>query len=75
MIVQAIAGGLGTAIGTVMPFQAVKYPDRVSSVWPPLKTIGMLGQREVHIVVVFVRARLLPGAELENILLLLIVCL
>jgi hypothetical protein len=72
-IIQAVAGGSSIARSAVMPILAVGYPDEVPGLGPPFPASRVFGWREKDIVAVLVLARLLPGAELEDKLLLLVV--
>ena len=74
MVIKGVARLAATA-GGVVSFQAVEDPQGVSSLWPPLVAFRVLRVGELDIVAVLVRLGLFPGAELEDILLMMCISL
>jgi len=74
VVIKGVACLAATA-GGVVSFQAVEDPQGVSSLWPPLVAFRALGIWELAIIVIIILLGLFPGAELEDILLMMCISL
>ena len=72
MVIKGVACLAATA-GGIVSFQAVEDPQGVSGFGPPLVAFRVLWVGELDIVAVLVRLGLFPGAELEHIIVFVVV--
>jgi hypothetical protein len=74
VVIKGVACLAATA-GGIVPFQAIEDPQGVSGFGPPFVALGVLGVGKLYIILIVICLRLFPGAELEDILLMMCISL